>query len=128
MRLEFADQADQRGRRLGQRDEAEAALGQRRQRVPLGQAGVDEAEEALLDAEDLPGPAISARLMLGRSASTSGRSMALLSTLPRSPPVIVATRTSTPSLTYRAIVAAPLLDSSSGCACTAKRRSFASAA
>src|ERR1700722_8832461 len=66
--------------------------------------------------------------MLGRSASTSGRSMAALSTLPRSPPVMVATRTSAPSLTYLAIVAAPLLDSSSGCACTAMRRSFASAA
>src|SRR4051794_5886717 len=42
--------------------------------------------------------------------------------LPRSPPVQVTTWTSTPSATYRAIVAAPLLDSSSGCAWTAIRR------
>src|SRR5690625_3716224 len=41
---------------------------------------------------------------------------------PRSPPVQVTTRTRSPSATYRAIVAAPLLDSSSGCACTAMRR------
>src|SRR5690606_38915859 len=41
---------------------------------------------------------------------------------PRSPPVHVTTRTRWPSATYRAIVAAPLLDSSSGCACTAMRR------
>src|SRR5262249_5556017 len=55
-------------------------------------------------------------------SSTSGRSIFGLSTLPRSPPVQVTTRTSTPSATYRAIVAAPLLDSSSGWACTAIRR------
>src|SRR5690625_3840247 len=42
---------------------------------------------------------------------------------PRSPPVQVTTRTRCPSATYLAIVAAPLLDSSSGCACTAMRRS-----
>jgi hypothetical protein len=58
------------------------------------------------------------------SASTSGRSIFGLSTLPRSPPVHVATSTSTPSATYFAIVAAPLLDSSSGWACTAIRRSW----
>ena len=46
-----------------------------------------------------------------------------LSTSPRSPPVHVTTRTSTPSAAYRAVVAAPLLDSSSGWACTAMRRS-----
>src|SRR5690242_11688733 len=54
---------------------------------------------------------------------TSGRSSLGLSTLPRSPPVQVTTSTSTPSLTYLAIAAAPLLDSSSGCACTAISRS-----
>ena len=36
--------------------QAEAALRQRRQRVALGQAGVDEAQPGLLDAEDLAGP------------------------------------------------------------------------
>src|SRR5689334_21428803 len=50
---------------------------------------------------------------------TSGRSSLGLSTLPRSPPVQVTTSTSTPSLTYLAIAAAPLLDSSSGWTCTA---------
>ena len=35
--------------------QGEAALGQRRQRVALGQPGVDEAEPGLLDAEDRPG-------------------------------------------------------------------------
>src|SRR5690606_4946748 len=45
-----------------------------------------------------------------------------LRTEPRSPPVQVTTRTRSPSALYRAIVAAPLLDSSSGCACTAMRR------
>src|SRR5690625_5854669 len=45
-----------------------------------------------------------------------------LRTSPRSPPVQVTTRTRTPSSTYRAMVAAPLLDSSSGCACTAMSR------
>src|SRR4051794_12982282 len=48
--------------------------------------------------------------------------------LPRSPPVQVTTRTSTPSETYRAIVAAPLLDSSSGCAWTAISRSCSAGA
>ena len=38
-----------------QSTEREAALGQRRLRVALGQPGVDEAEPALLDAEDLGG-------------------------------------------------------------------------
>ena len=41
---------------------------------------------------------------------------------PRSPPVHETTITSSPSATYFAIVAAPLLDSSSGCACTAINR------
>src|SRR3712207_5554697 len=51
-------------------------------------------------------------------ARTSGRSMFGLRIDPRSPPVQVTTWTSTPSATYLAVVAAPLLDSSSGCACT----------
>ena len=61
-------------------------------------------------------------------ASTSGRSMAGLRIEPRSPPVHVATTTSTPSATYLAVVAAPLLDSSSGCACTCSSRSRSPAA
>src|SRR5688500_291973 len=61
--------------------------------------------------------------MFVMSAHTSGRSNLGLSTLPRSPPVHVTTSTSTPSATYFAMVAAPLLDSSSGCAWTAMRRS-----
>ncbi len=36
--------------------DGEAALGQRRQRVAFGQAGVDETEESLLHPEDLAGP------------------------------------------------------------------------
>src|ERR1700716_3941413 len=57
-------------------------------------------------------------------ASTSGLSIAGFSPLPASPPVQVTTMTSCPSATYLAIVAAPLLDSSSGWACTAIKRSF----
>src|ERR1700748_422800 len=57
-------------------------------------------------------------------ASTSGRSILGLRIEPRSPPVQVATCTSTPSATYFAVVAAPLLDSSSGCACTCISRSM----
>src|SRR3954451_16471403 len=45
---------------------------------------------------------------------------------PRSPPVQVAMSTSTPSRTYRATVAAPLLASSSGCAWTASSLSLSS--
>src|SRR5687768_1250780 len=67
--------------------------------------------------------AISARRISAMFSQTSGRSIFGLSTLPRSPPVQVATRTCTPSDAYFAIVAAPLLDSSSGWACTAIRRS-----
>src|SRR3954452_3022301 len=55
-------------------------------------------------------------------ASTSGRSIFGFSTDPRSPPVQVTTWTSTPSATYFAVVAAPLLDSSSGWACTCASR------
>ena len=58
-------------------------------------------------------------------ASTSGRSIFGLRIDPRSPPVQVTTCTSTPSATYFAVEAAPLLDSSSGWACTCIRRSMA---
>src|SRR4051812_20574196 len=67
---------------------------------------------------------ISSTRICGSRSHTSGRSMAGFSTEPRSPPVQVATRTRAPSATYRAMVAAPLLDSSSGWACTASRRSW----
>src|SRR5262245_40596610 len=56
-------------------------------------------------------------------ASTSGRSIFGLRMEPRSPPVQVATWTSTPSATYLAVEAAPLLDSSSGWAWTCISRS-----
>ena len=105
--------------------EREAALGQRRQRVALGQPGVDEAEPAGAARRGSPAPPSSRRgapaAMLRRmcgSCCSFG-----LSTSPRSPPVQETTSTSTPSATYLAIVAAPLLDSSSGCACTAISRS-----
>src|SRR4051794_15424506 len=65
----------------------------------------------------------SRRRTAARSATISGRSIAGLRMSPRSPPVHVTTRTSTPSSAYLAIVAAPLLDSSSGWACTAISRS-----
>ena len=55
VRPELADGADQRLGRL-RRLQREAAIWQRRQRVALGQPGIGEAEELLLDAEDLPGP------------------------------------------------------------------------
>ena len=51
-------------------------------------------------------------------ARMSGRSIFGFRIEPRSPPVQVATCTSTPSATYLAVDAAPLLDSSSGWACT----------
>src|SRR5262245_38478821 len=56
-------------------------------------------------------------------SSTSGRSIFGLRMEPRSPPVQVATCTSTPSATYLAVEAAPLLDSSSGWAWTCISRS-----
>ena len=59
-------------------------------------------------------------------ASTSGRSIAGFRIEPRSPPVQVTTWTSTPSATYLAVLAAPLLDSSSGWAWTCIRRSMGS--
>src|SRR4051794_14751859 len=55
-------------------------------------------------------------------AAMSGRSILGLRIEPRSPPVHVTTWTSTPSETYFAVEAAPLLDSSSGWACTCIRR------
>jgi hypothetical protein len=56
VRAKITNEPDQRGRRLGQRDETEAALGQRRLGVAFRQAGVHETEETLLDPEDLAGP------------------------------------------------------------------------
>ena len=57
-------------------------------------------------------------------SSTSGRSILGFRIEPRSPPVQVTTWTSTPSATYFAVLAAPLLDSSSGWAWTCIRRSM----
>ena len=56
VRLEAADQPDQRLGGLLDGHQAEAALGQRRLRVALGPAGVHEAQPVLADAEDLAGP------------------------------------------------------------------------
>src|SRR6266536_926121 len=70
--------------------------------------------------------AISSWRILAISDRTSARSMAGFRMSPRSPPVSVATSTAEPSDTYLTMVAAPLLDSSSGCACTAISRSGAS--
>ena len=66
---------------------------------------------------------ISAWRRAGIPAWFSGVSMAGFRMSPRSPPVAVTTRTCTPSATYLAMVAAPLLDSSSGWAWTAIKRS-----
>ena len=55
-------------------------------------------------------------------AAMSGRSIFGFRIEPRSPPVQVATWTSTPCATYMAVLAAPLLDSSSGWACTCMSR------
>ena len=56
VRLERPDQPDQRRGGLLERHQREAALGQRRLRVALGPAGVDEAEPVLPHAEDVAGP------------------------------------------------------------------------
>ena len=56
VRPEAADQPDQRLGRLLDGDQPEAAVGQRRLRVALGPAGVDEAQPVLADAEDLARP------------------------------------------------------------------------
>src|SRR6478609_6551296 len=61
-------------------------------------------------------------------SSTSGRSILGFRIEPRSPPVQVATITSTPSATYLAVLAAPLLDSSSGWAWTCRSRKRSPAA
>ena len=55
VRAEPAHDLDQRDRRLVDVEGGEAALRQRRQRVALGQPGVDEPEPDLLDAEDAAG-------------------------------------------------------------------------
>ena len=120
--------ADHPDQRLGgdlDRLEREAALGQRRQRVALGQAGVDEAEPLCCTPRISWRPWPSRRGAPGACrAGCAGRPCSRgLSTSPRSPPVQETTSTSTPSAAYFAIVAAPLLDSSSGCACTAISRS-----
>ena len=67
---------------------------------------------------------ISCRRISVMFSSTSGRSIFGFRIEPRSPPVQVTTWTSTPSLTYFTVEAAPLLDSSSGWACTCIRRSM----
>jgi hypothetical protein len=56
VRLEAPDQPDQRLGRLFDRDQPEAALGQRRLGVPLGPAGVHEPQPVLAHAEDLASP------------------------------------------------------------------------
>ena len=61
VRTELADHLHQRPGGLVRVEQREAALRQRRQRVALGQPGVDEAEPDLLDAEDLARPAPSRR-------------------------------------------------------------------
>jgi hypothetical protein len=55
VRAELADEGDQRARGDLVVRQREAALGQGRRRVALGQAGVDEAQPAVLHAEDLGG-------------------------------------------------------------------------
>ena len=56
VRAELPDQGDQRGGRLLEIDQREAARGQGWLRIALGQPGVDEAQPAVLHAEDLRGP------------------------------------------------------------------------
>ena len=125
VRAELADDPDQRLGGHLDRLEREAAVGQRRQRVALGQPGVDEAEPRVLARRGPPARlAISRRRTCAMSRRISGSCCSSgLRMSPRSPPVHETTSTSTPSATYFAIVAAPLLDSSSGCACTAISRS-----
>ena len=65
---------------------------------------------------------ISRRRISVMFSRTSGRSILGFRIEPRSPPVQVTTCTSTPCATYIAVLAAPLLDSSSGWACTCIRR------
>ena len=56
MRPEVADHLHQRGDGLLQRYQRETTVGQRRQRVALGQPGVDETQPAVFDTEDLGRP------------------------------------------------------------------------
>ena len=51
VRLEFADEPDQRLGGFLDRDERKAAFGQRRRRIALGQPGVDETQPAVLDTQ-----------------------------------------------------------------------------
>ena len=55
MRAEAADLADQGLGRHLEGLEREAALGQRRQRIPFGQTGIHEAQPVMVDTEDLLG-------------------------------------------------------------------------
>ena len=124
VRPELPDHLDQRRGRLLEVDQSRTALRQRRRRVALGQAGVDEARARPARCRGSRGPGPSPGGGSRRCwPATSGRSIAGLRIEPRSPPVQVATTTSTPSATYLAVVAAPLLDSSSGWACTCISRS-----
>ncbi len=124
VRPELAHQPHQGRGRLLHGDQREAALGKRRLGVALGPARVDEPQPVLTDAEDVARPLHLLRRISAMFSSTSGRSILGFRIEPRSPPVHVTTCTSTPSATYFAVVAAPLLDSSSGWACTCIRRSM----
>ena len=55
VRAEPAHERDQRGRRIPERDLGEAVRREGRQRIPLGQARVEEAEPGVPDAEDARG-------------------------------------------------------------------------
>ena len=55
VRLELADQPNQRFGGLDQRHHREASLGQCRQWVALGQSGIDEPQPFVFDAQDLCG-------------------------------------------------------------------------
>lgn len=112
---ELPDQPDEGlGRRLDVL-QGEAAVGQRRQRVALGQPGVDKAQPLLLDAQDLPGlvhfllPYLVDVLLDKRIALEFG--------VEDGSPLTACAGGDQhvhPSDTYLAMVAAPLLDSSSG--------------
>ena len=105
-----------------QRDQREAALGQRRQRVALGQPRVDEAQPGVLDAEDLGrlGHLLAADLVDPvRHPGHVHRGVEDVATFAAGQRHH---QHAVPSAAYRAVVAAPLLDSSSGWACTAMSR------
>ena len=124
VRPEAADQPHQRLGGLLDRDEREAALGQRRQRVALGQAGVDEAEPVLLDAEDLAGPVHLLAADLGRCSQHVGAVHLRVEDRAALAAGAGGDHDVDPSATYFAVVAAPLLDSSSGWAWTAISRNW----